>query len=154
MQIRTATLADLEGITRLFFSTVNNVNAKDYSPEHIQAWAEAAFDQAFWADKISTLHFWVADTEDSELLGFISLTSEGNLDHLYVHDKHQNEGIASDLLAILEAKARELGITKIDSEVSITAKPFFDQHGFLTEKENRKEWKGLVFVNYLMVKTI
>jgi putative acetyltransferase len=76
MQIRPASPADLEGITRLFFSTVNNVNAKDYSPEHIQAWAEAAFDQEFWLDKISSLHFWVADTEDSELLGFISLTSE------------------------------------------------------------------------------
>ena len=154
MHIRPAQATDLTGITRLFFATVNNVNSKDYSAEHIQAWAEAALDQEYWQSKIDSHHFWVAETDDSELLGFISLTPEGYLDHIFVHDKHQNEGIATALLTILEEKARGLGLTKIDSDVSITAKPFFDQQGYVVEKENRKEWKGLVFVNYRMVKDL
>lgn len=154
MHIRSATADDLAGITRLFFATVNNVNSKDYSAEHIQAWAEAALDQEYWQDKISSLYFWVAEAEAGELLGFISLTPEGYLDHIFVHDKHQHEGIATALLEVLEAKARELGLQKIDSDVSITAKPFFDQQGYVVEKENRKEWKGLVFVNYRMGKEL
>ena len=154
MHIRPAQTADLTGITRLFFATVNNVNSKDYSAEHIQAWAEAALDQEYWQSKIDSLYFWVAENEDGELLGFISLTPEGYLDHIFVHDKHQHEGIATALLTILEEKARALGMTKIDSDVSITAKPFFDQQGYVVEKENRKEWKGLVFVTYRMVKEL
>lgn len=154
MHIRSATANDLAGITRLFFATVNNVNSKDYSAEHIQAWAEAALDQEYWQGKISSLYFWVAEAVDGELLGFISLTPEGYLDHVFVHDKHQHEGIATAMLEVLEAKARELGLSKIDSDVSITAKPFFDQQGYVVEKENRKEWKGLVFVNYRMGKEL
>ncbi len=155
MHIRPAQTSDLTGITRLFFATVNNVNSKDYSAEHIQAWAESALDQEYWQSKIGSLYFWVAENEEEEeLLGFISLNSEAYLDHIFVHDKHQNEGIATSLLIILEEKARELGMAKIDSDVSITAKPFFDQQGYVVEKENRKEWKGLVFVNYRMVKEL
>lgn len=154
MHIRPATSADLTGITRLFFATVNKVNSKDYSAEHIQAWAEAALDQEYWQAKVSELYFWVAESADAELLGFISLTPEGYLDHIFVHDQHQHEGIASALLTTLEAKAHELNLQKIDSDVSITAKPFFDQQGYIVEKENRKEWKGLVFINYRMSKVL
>lgn len=154
MQIRPASSSDLMGITSLFFATVNKVNSRDYSAEHIQAWAEAALDQEYWAAKIASLYFWVAESAEEELLGFISLTPEGYLDHIFVHDKHQHEGIASALMQVLETKAKELNLSKIDSDVSITAKPFFEQQGFVVEKENRKEWKGLVFVNYRMAKEL
>lgn len=154
MLIRPAHSNDLNGITRLFFSTVNKVNSKDYSAEHIQAWAEAALDQEYWQNKIENLYFWVAEAEDGELLGFISLGQDAYLDHIYVHDKHQNEGIASALMQTLEAKAMELGMDRIASDVSISAKPFFDQQGYQVEKENHKDWKGLVFVNYRMIKDL
>ncbi len=151
MTIRQAVPTDLQGITRLFHASVNKVNSKDYSQEQVDAWASAALDLEYWQNKLETLHFWVAEN-DGELLGFVSLAEEGYLDHIFVHDQHQNEGIATELLAHLEHAAKERNIPRVFADVSITAKPFFEKRDFILVKENRKEFKGVVFVNFTMEK--
>jgi putative acetyltransferase len=151
MTIRKALPADLTGITRLFYVSINKVNSKDYTQEQVETWASAALDLEYWQQKLETLHFWVAD-EESELLGFVSMAEDGYLDHIFVHDQHQNEGIATDLLATLEQAAQELNISRVFADVSITAKPFFEKRDFILVKENRKEFKGVVFVNFTMEK--
>jgi putative acetyltransferase len=151
MTIRKALPADLTGITRLFYVSINKVNSKDYTQEQVETWASAALDLEYWQQKLETLHFWVAD-EESELLGFVSMAEDGYLDHIFVHDQHQNEGIATDLLATLEQAAQELNISRVFADVSITAKPFFEKRDFALVRENRKEFNGVVFVNFRMEK--
>jgi putative acetyltransferase len=153
MKIRFATPDDLNGITRLFYATVNKINRRDYTQEQVEAWAAAALDLDYWRAKLVELYFWVAEGED-ELLGFASLTPEGYLDHIFVNDQRQGEGVASALLDEVEAQARQLKLPSITSDVSITAKPFFEKQGFTVQRENRKQLKGLEFVNFSMEKAV
>ena len=47
-----------------------------------------------------------------------------------------------------------LGEKSLASDVSITAKIFFEEMGFTVEKENRNFIKGIMLINYTMVKVI
>ena len=58
------------------------------------------------------------------------------------------------LVGYLEDKARELQIDTLYSDVSITAQPFLQRRGYITERENRKLVKDVEFVNAIMRKNI
>jgi putative acetyltransferase len=82
------------------------------------------------------------------------MTVEGHLDRLYVHKDYQSQGIASALLHKLEQKARELGLHEMDTEASITAKPFFERHGYQLMMKQSVERRGVLLVNYRMSKKL
>ena len=48
MKIRRYEPDDLSQITALFYDTVHAVNAADYSPEQLDAWADGAPDRDRW----------------------------------------------------------------------------------------------------------
>ena len=48
MYLRLYRPEDLESLTRLFFETIHTVNAGDYTPEQLWAWAPGAVDAARW----------------------------------------------------------------------------------------------------------
>jgi putative acetyltransferase len=49
-------------------------------------------------------------------------------------------------------KAKQKGILRIFVEVSITALPFFEKHGFTTTKEQTVVLEGVQLTNYKMEK--
>lgn len=54
----------------------------------------------------------------------------------------------------LELEARTLGLREIDTEASITAKPFFERKGYQIIKEQIVERKGIGLVNFRMSKKL
>lgn len=153
ISIREATTNDLDSIVQLFKETVETINAKDYSPEQVKVWSNGASKKDRWAKKINEQHFLVA-TIEIELAGFGSITSKGYLDFLYISNKHQRKGIAQQLCNALELFATRNNIETITSDVSITAKPFFEKHGFETVTKQLVVIDGVSLVNYKMQKSL
>lgn len=151
--IRKASEADLPSITGLFRETVLTVNAKDYQPEQITVWASAARNIDRWKERIREQCFLLAEVE-GELLGFASVSPSGYFDTLYVHKNHQQKGVARALLLGVEAFCKKHGVRQLCSEVSITARPFFEQQGFVLDQEQRKYLNGMEFTNYRMHKNL
>jgi N-acetylglutamate synthase-like GNAT family acetyltransferase len=149
MKIRKAQISDLEAITNLFKDTVLNINIKDYSKEQVATWSAVHADTPKWLKRLDEQHFWVAEKEGN-IIGITSLSQEGYLDLMYVHHLYQNQGVAKNLLLTLLAKAKQMNLGKITSDVSITAKPFFEKYGFVSLLEQRKLLAGIEFVNYKM----
>lgn len=149
--IRPATEGDVEAITRLFFETVTNVNAKDYDETQIRAWSTSAQDQERWLSRINTQHFWVAEA-GKELQGFASLTREGYLDVFFVGKDFQGQGVGKKLLTALEKMAGTSAIPRIESDVSITAKAFFEKHGYQVVREQKVIFREVEFTNYRVIK--
>jgi N-acetylglutamate synthase-like GNAT family acetyltransferase len=58
------------------------------------------------------------------------------------------------LLQKIENKAKELGIKRLYSEVSITAKSFFEKHEYKSQSEKTKIWQGVHYINYIMTKDL
>jgi putative acetyltransferase len=96
---------------------------------------------------------WVA-VVDELVVGVTDLEPSGHLDRMYVHPEHEGRGIASALLTCLEAAARRQGLTRLFTEASITAKPFFEKRGFKVLTAQVVEFRGENFTNYRMEKQL
>jgi len=142
-----ASISNLNEITNLFSQTIQFVASKNYSPQEIVSWSDGAKNTDNWLKRIDTHYFLLVKIENV-LVGMASLDKSGYLDVIYIHHEFQGLGIASELLAKMENKAREDGHTVITSDVSITAKPFFLHKGYEVVKPQLVLCRGVVLRNY------
>ena len=123
--IRIAQPADVLELKDLFQDTVLNINRRDYSKAEVEDWASCGDDPSKIEGMIKTHYFIVAVNRQSEIVGFSSITPQGYLHSMFIHKDFQGKGVATLLLNEIERYAVAAGITRITSEVSITARPFF-----------------------------
>jgi putative acetyltransferase len=152
MVIRAVQPSDLTEIARLFYETVHHVNAQDYTPEQIEAWAPEVYESSFWADRFQNYPVYVAE-EEGQVVGFAEFDA-GHIDCFYVHHQWQRCGVGSQLMAHIEADARSQNIPRLFSEVSVTARPFFERHGFCVEREHNRLHREVLFQQFLMEKPL
>lgn len=152
VKIYRADQSDADEITRLFRDTIQSINSTDYSELEIEAWSSAWLNFEKWQQKIESQYFLKA-TKDNKIVGFSSLTPDGYLDLMYTHKDYHQQGIASNLLGKTERKAKEQGNTEIFSDVSITAREFFERHGFVLVTQQANNAAGKL-INYRMIKKI
>src|SRR5262249_40612326 len=110
-------------------------------------------DRDRWARRLSGTFTFVA-VEGGEVVGFGNLEADGHLDCLYTHAHYQGQGVGTALVAAMEAKARELGLTRLFTEASITARPFFERRAFRVLQPQQVECRGSWFTNYRMDKPL
>lgn len=153
MKLREYTPDDNEQIVSLFFDTVHSVNAKDYTMEQLNVWAPIGIDVEKWCYPFVNDYTVIAE-DNGQIIGFANVTQNGYYDRLFVHKNYQNQGIAKMLTSKIEEYAREKGIKEICSNVSITAKSFFEKQGYVVERENTVERLGQQLLNYKMKKSM
>ena len=153
MRIRTARPDDLPGLVSLFRETVHALGPGHYTAQEIDAWAPADLRPEDWAPRLARNTVLAAE-DDGMLVGFAELSPDGAVDMLYVHQNHQGRGIASALLADLEAVARDAGLTRLTTDASRIAKPFFLSRGFTLLAAQRVERRGVAIENFRMEKTL
>ena len=83
---------------------------------------------------IKTHYFVVAVNQKSQIVGFSSITPQGYLHNMFVHKDFQDKGVATVLLNEIERYAAVMGIKRITSEVSLTARPFLRKEDLSWEK--------------------
>ncbi|EDL66321.1 GNAT family N-acetyltransferase [Bacillus sp. SG-1] len=154
MNITEINTHDIDEILTLFYETVHNVNARDYSQDQLEAWVSKrdinemrerwirSFDENFSYKAIAK----------AKIVGFADMDSSGLLDRLYVHKDYQGQGVASALLNKLEVAARKNDIQDLETFASITAKPFFENKGFQVIFSQKVLKRGVELTNYKMVK--
>ena len=151
---RTALNTDIEELKALFQGTVTVINRRDYSQAEVEDWASCGDDLSELADMIRTHYFIVADNSQSEIVGFSSITPRGYLHSMFVHQDFQGQGIATILLKEIERYATTTGIMRITSEVSLTARPFFEKNGYTVEAEQKRRANRLSLTNFWMAKEL
>ena len=146
--------SDLGQILELFRDTIHSINIRDYSKEQIAAWAPEILDREKWLHSLSNNITYVAEISGN-IVGFGDANKDGYLDRLYTHKDFQGKGIATAILKKLEEELKKLGITEVFTEASITAKPFFERHGYdLVRSQEKKHRSGIIFLNYVMKKKL
>lgn len=91
MHIRPYRSSDCPALAELFYQTVHAVNARDYSPEQLDAWADGRVELAAW-DASFRAHDTRVAVEGGVIVGFADLGPDGYLDRLYVHRDWQGRG--------------------------------------------------------------
>ena len=148
IEIRKYQFKDLKAITRLFYETVHTVNAKDYTKEQLNVWATDNVDLKKWDESLCSHRSYVA-VIDNLIVGFGDIDETGYLDRLFVHKDYQKQGIGTAICDKLESAVK---INTISVHVSITAKSFFEDRGYITIKEQYVERNGISLKNYIMEK--
>jgi len=151
--VRRASYKDATDIMALCRNTILNVNVKDYTPEQVKVWSDRANDVDRWYAKIKEQYFLLAE-QGSIVVGFASISDAGYLDFLFVHKDFQQMGIASLLYSEIEQFAKQNSFDKITSDVSLTAKAFFERKGFKVVKAQQVAVQDETLSNFLMEKNL
>ncbi|MEY8706960.1 GNAT family N-acetyltransferase [Bacteroides faecichinchillae] len=151
-QFREATISDIEILKELYKETVLTINIKDYSLEEVRDWASCGENIPHWIELINNLYFIIALNETNQAIGFASLRKDGYLHSMFVHAKFQQKGVATFLLSEIEKYAINHQIEIITSEVSLTAKSFFESKGYYIQYEQKRLANQLCLTNFVMKK--
>ncbi len=144
---------DCTEIMQLFYDTIHSVNAADYNENQLNAWAPKLKDNdiAYWDSRFLQDHAVVAE-KDGIIVGIGTSKSAGYFDMLYVHKDYQRIGVATLIADRIEKYFRSNGVMTLTTDASITAKPFFENRGYVVIKEQTVETRGQLFTNYKMQK--
>ncbi len=95
----------------LFYNTIRNINLRDYTEQQVKAWAPDEFDAQLWLKKMTAIQPFVAELD---------------VDHFFCHHEYQGQGVGRALMTHVIKQAEAKGLDRIYSEVSITARPFYE----------------------------
>ncbi|GEO25114.1 acetyltransferase [Alicyclobacillus acidoterrestris] len=148
---------DVAQIVQLFHETVHAINANDYSAQQLDAWAptlssaEQDKQETRFLSLLNSRLSYVAE-RNGTILGFADATNDGYLDHLYTHRNYQGIGVASTLVQTVEGKIIALGVPRVTTDASITARPFFERRGYRVVQPQMVTVRGVTMQNFRMEK--
>lgn len=128
--------SDAQDLAHIYYNTIHQVNAKDYSKIQLDAWAPEKRGQAeYWLKRSEKMNPLIA-TSNETVVGFAEFEPNGHIDCFYCHHEWVGKGVGTALMNAIHEMARDRKINRIFVEVSITALPFFEKHGFkILEKQ-------------------
>ena len=142
---------DAQTTWQLFFNTVRNINRQDYNEQQLQAWAPESMDLFIWNKRMMDVEPFVAEV-DGITVGYADLQNDGLIDHFFCHQNYQRQGVGRALMMHILHEGKKRGIKHYFSQVSITAKPFFEHFGFKVVEQKLLEVRGEELISFYMEK--
>jgi putative acetyltransferase len=151
--IRPYRASDCQILADIFKRAVREIAVRDYTPAQILAWAPDECDMMKFSARLTAKPTFIAEL-DGEIAGFTDIDSRGHIAMMFVSPDFQRRGIGSALLDFVIVRSRDGGMNRLFSEVSITALPLFERHGFVVLVAQTVEKNGQTFRNYRMEKLL
>jgi putative acetyltransferase len=145
--------SDLIGMYAVRRSAICDIAARDYSPSQIAAWVGGDDDHVARLARFVGSLTWAAE-QGGEIIGFTNLAEGGYLDCLYVHGAHQRKGVAQSLFQALKVAATDRGERRLHSQVSLTARGFFERQGFIVTTPETVRSNGQAYLVFQMEKPL
>lgn len=149
INFRTAILSDMNELQQLYVDTIEHVCASEYNESERKVWASGINNTQRWLDVLNTQYVLLAVVNDT-IAGFATLKEGNYIDFFYVHKNFQRMGIAQQLLSRIEQEAAHAGTAVLSSDISKTARAFFEKQGYRVIKEQHHPRENVVLVNYKM----
>jgi putative acetyltransferase len=144
---------DLPEMKQVFTETITTVCCADYTPAQIAVWVAGAEDSDRWQEIMAHQVVRILD-DGGKMAGFATLARGSYIDLFYIHKDYQRQGLARRLFAEIEQTAISMDQLRLTSDVSITARPFFERMGFVVLKEQKVMRQGVELTNFRMEKTM
>ncbi|NOH72844.1 GNAT family N-acetyltransferase [Vibrio pectenicida] len=147
--IRRYQIEDTQALWEVFFFTVRKINCQHYSQQQVEAWAQDSWNQDIWHEKMLQINAYIAEI-NGQIAGYTDLQDSGLIDHFFCHYQFQGKGVGRTLMEHIKREAIQRGISRLYSEVSITARPFYERMGFKLVREQQVEMRGQWLTNFAM----
>lgn len=145
--------SNFDNCLELIRETMHAINVGEYSQSQREIWSNKHIGEPTWKNT-SAQHIAYCTTINNKVVGYGEMTYSGELCQLYVHKDYQANHIAAKIIERLESDAKNLGITHINTEINITAKPFFEKLGYQQCKQYQVTLCGIKLTNISMKKSI
>lgn len=152
--VRPAVITDVVAMQSLFRDTVLQICRRDYTAEEVADWVSCGDSLEHWKVLLSAHRYIVAQDRLGNIIGFSSMNAAGYLHTMFVHKDWQRKGIAALLLSEVEKMAHGYGVDRISVEASITARAFFEKHGYTVMREQKARANRLYMTNFVMMKIL
>ncbi len=153
MEVRRYKSGEEEELWQLLHDTTHIINGKVYTEDQVNRWAPHDKNMDEWRERIKKKNPFVA-VEEGEIIGFIELEPDGHIDYFYAHHKWQGKGVGSLLYNVIEKEAIGRKMPRLYAEVSVPAKGFFLNKGFIIIEEKNKIICGAPAPNFMMEKKL
>ncbi|AGH80854.1 acetyltransferase [Psychromonas sp. CNPT3] len=135
----------------LKFNTIRCINIRDHTVDQTKVWAPDDQDMNLWQKRVSEMNPFIAEL-NGKVVGFADLQNDGYIDHFFCHSEYQGLGVGRALMEHILAIGNLKGISRFYSEVSITARSFYEHLGFKVVNEQQVKIKDQQLTNFLMEK--
>lgn len=130
-QIRLFRCDDAPALAELTLAAIVTIGLRAYSAKQALGWAARHLGAPRFIDSAAKGDvILVAVTDDDTPAAYALMEPDGHIDMLYCHPDHAGKGLATGLLAAVEAEARRAGIARLFTEASELARPVFARAGF------------------------
>lgn len=137
--------ADVPELALIFRASIEELTGEDYSEAQQEAWMMLADDEAAFGDTLAGMLTIVA-TVGGMPVGFAALKGADHIEMIYVHPEFARRGVGNVLCDALEKLAGARAATRLTTDASDTARPFFEQRGYIAQHRNTvmrgEEWLG------------
>ena len=124
---RLATLGDARRLFELRRKSILALAPKGMSVAHAEIWA-ANLTVAGMKGKIREMEIWIVELNDT-VVGWGALRGD-QLEGLYTDPEFAGQGIATELLGMLEGLMRERGLPAVRAQASSNAEEFYLRRGY------------------------
>lgn len=151
MEIRSFQPQDADALGELFHCSVRQGAQQHYSAAQLAAWSPAPPRGLAWARRLGNADTVVAE-ENGRLLGFMAMEAQGYLDLAFVLPEAMGRKVSDAIYAVLEGRARRSGISRMTTQASLRAEPFFMRQGWAVTQRQVVERSGVTLENAWMEK--
>ena len=151
IKIRSYQEADASILWNICYHTIRTVNIHDYSQAQVEAWAPDKIDKLKWLHSMNEINPFIA-VKDNVIVGFTDLQSCGLIKYFFCHADHQRSGVGKALMDHVFIIGKHRNVKRYYSEVSITARPFYEYFGFNVVSTQEVVVKNQKLQNFLMEK--
>lgn len=157
--IRPFRAEDAQALADITLAAIHSVCAAAYSSAQVEAWASRHPGAERLRNRAEGGALLFVATDDADQpVAYSLLESDGHLDMLYCHPDHTRRGLADELLAAAEERARDSGLDRLFTEASDLARPTFERAGYVVKHRRDFEIEGpngsVPIHNYAMEKRL
>ena len=128
---------DAEALIKTLRDSIREVASADYAPNVIESWAPTVSVKSIqYVRKNPENEVRVVAELDGQIVGIGSTVVEQNqLRACYVSPEGFRKGVGTAIVETLEEIARENGVLQFELHATVTAEPFYNHLGYISESE-------------------
>ncbi|AUH32183.1 GNAT family N-acetyltransferase [Paracoccus tegillarcae] len=148
--IRWAEPGDSDALGKIMFDAIHRGDSP-YSAQQRRAWLPEPYSGRAWSGRLARQRVVVAE-EQGQLVGFMTMGDDGNIDLAFILPENRHHGLFRDLLDRIELAARDAGIDQLWTNASLMAEGPFKATGFVTDRTEHVERDGQKLTRFRMHK--
>lgn len=153
VSFRTYTRQDAAAVAAAFRESVRGIGIEQYTAEQVRVWSAFPYDMDEFRERLAQGLTVVAE-DNQRIVAFGQLNPKDHVEFMYAVKSHSRSGLATAIYRQLECRAVEEKVTRLYTEASRIARPFFLKQGFTVNKPEIVYREGVAFERFQMSKKI